>query len=619
MGLGNSFASFVNGFAGGVDTRHRWEDRRAAQERQKVLDGYEAERQKRLAEQHGWAGEQQGWAKDRHGVFMDQSADANRIRDQEWGDFQSTRSALDAAVGAADAGLGAPPPPDSPGVMTLLPTEGAAPGPVERAAATGYGIQPGAAKGTHPLIVETPGYGIAPGKAPGQAAVAPAPVQRAPTDGLGAAPADTPLLGDAGDGKVVALRAPRDAAEKKALAEAAVAKRLIQGDEAAARQTRIDAAGNARLQEGGVAHALRLDEGHEWGLPGNAGADIREGAKTVARGAVTVADTAANMGLKGVRQVNGPVNAITRWITGKDFGQPENVDTLNRNAPDFPTPKVKENEVAAGAAQVAEAVTATPAGAAAAAAVPDLGAKPGQSFTPAQIDKGATTWMQSYRDNGLPVITKELMRQGKFEAAESLRTFVNDAAAQDGMKAWSGAVFAAMSGDIDTAADLMIDAYNANGYFDDGYQIDKAQTQLIKADDGEVMGVRLAMVNQQTGETVVQEAEISDLIQRGLWLLSPEKAAEQYLARQQALKDRLIELDAERRKAGVDLIKQDNAAALRVAEDAYKKLTDPLTAPRDEKGQPLPPPTWDEFLAERFGQGAPADVEPVPMLRAPQR
>lgn len=613
-GLGGGFASFVNGFVGGRDTRNRWEDRKREIGRQEVLDGYEAERQKRLGDQHGWAGEQHVWARDRHGVFMDQSADADRLREQEWGDFQSTRGALDAAVNAADAGLGAPPlPGGEPGVMTLLPVAPTAqPGPVERAAASGYGIQPGVAKGTHPLIIETPGYGIAPGQAPGVASVTPAAVQRAPTEGLGAAPSDARLLSDAGNGKVVATRAPRDAAEKRQIVEAAKAGTLVQGDEAAARQTQIDAAGTARQQESGVARALRRDEDHEWGKPGNAGADIAEAAKLPARGAVAVADVAVNQGLKGVRQVNGPINAITRWITGKDFGQPENVDTLNRNAPDFPAPKVKENEIAAGAAEVAEAVTATPAGAAAAAALPDLGAKPGQSFTPAQIDKGASTWMQSYRDNGLPVITKELMRQGKFEAAESLRTFVNDAAAQDGMKAWSGAVFAAMSGDIDTAADLMIDAYNANGYFDDGYQIDKAQTQLIKADDGEVMGVRLALVNQQTGETAVQEAEISDLIQRGLWLLSPEKAAEQYLARQQALKDRLIAMEEERRKAGTDIIMEDQKAANRAALEIYK-------AHIGLDGQPTI--SYEDALAMATG-AAPAaarGAEPVPMLRAPQR
>lgn len=614
-GLGAGFASFVNGYVGGRDTRDRWEDRKRNIEREKVLDGYEAERQKRLADQHGWAGEQQVWARDRHGVFMDQSADADRIREQEWGDFRATRSALEQADAAAEAGLGAPPLPGGDPVTHLLPADPAAttqPGPVERAAASGFTITPGAARGTRPLIKETPGYGIVPGQAPGQASVAPAPVQRAPVDGLGAAPADAPLLADAGDGKVVALRAPRDAAEKRMIADAAKAGTLVQGGEAAARQAQIDAAGTARQQEGAIARGLRRNEGHEWGLPGNAAADIAEAAKLPARGAVTVADAAANMGLKGVRQINQPINAITRWITGKDFGQPVDADTLNRNAPDFPAPKVKENEIAAGAAEVAEAVTATPSGAAAAAALPDLGVKPGQSFTPAQIDRAATSYMQSYRDNGLPVITKELMRQGKFAEAESLRTFVNDAAAQDGMKAWSGAVFAAMSGDIDTAADLMIDAYNANGYFDDGYQIDKAQTQLIKADDGEVMGVRLAMVNQQTGETVVQEAEISDLIQRGLWLLSPEKAAEQYLARQQAIQDRLIELDAERRKAGTEIIKEDQKAANRAALEIYKAHIGP-------DGQPTI--SYDEALAMATGAapGGAHDTEPVPMLRAPQR
>lgn len=140
----------------------------------------------------------------------------------------------------------------------------------------------------------------------------------------------------------------------------------------------------------------------------------------------------------------GPLRSVSRWMTGKDaVDAPERFDTLNRNAPAFPDapatiPKDADEgqaAVATGAESVLQAATETPAGAAAMEAMPALGVQPGQPMTPAQIDRAAQSHMQSYRDNGLPIITRELMRQGRFEEAENLRTFVNDAAAQDGMKA----------------------------------------------------------------------------------------------------------------------------------------------------------------------------------------
>lgn len=601
MAFGNSFASFVDGFVGGRDTRHKWEDRKAAHERQKVLDEYEAERQKRLAETHGWSRDQHGWAQDRHGAAMDIEAHNRRMRDQQWGEAQDMRGALSSALGAAEAGMAAPS-----GSTTGSPVEPLGlmppPGPIEQAAvaaaAAPLGALPGSAAGSPTAT--------APSVAPRVAPTAP--------PALGAAPDVGPLLMDRGDGKVVALRIPRDAEERRALAEAAKAGRLTMDDEAAARQDQIDAAGAARQQEGAVARTLRRDEDHEWGLPGGAGGDIREAAKLSARGVVSAADAAVNMGLRGVRQVNAPVNAISKWISGKDFGSPSNADTLNRNAPifpDAPVPKAKEQEVAAVGAEVVQAATATPAGEAAANAMPDLGVKPGAALSPTQMDRAATSFMQSYRDNGLPIITKELMKQGKFAEAESLRTFVQDAAAQEGMKAWSGAVFAAMSGDIDTAASRMIDAYNSAGYFDDGFEIVKDQTSLIRADDGEVMGLRLAMRNQQTGEVTVQESEVSDLIQRGLWLLSPEKAMEQHLAQQTAIQTRLMEMDAERRKVGADLIRDDQKAANTAALKIYE-------AHIGLDGQPGI--TYEEALAMASGaaasNGRPDEAMP-PMLRRP--
>ncbi|WP_103173774.1 hypothetical protein [Paracoccus sp. SY] len=203
MGLGNSFASFVNGFASGRDIRHKWEDRADEKERQKVLDGYEAERQKRLGEahgwdrdRHGWAGEQQDWARDQHGwsrethiANMGVEADNNRVRDRQWDDFIGDRAAAASAWEAMQGGLGAAPAEAAPAV-NLTPVTAQQPGPVERAASVSLGLPPEGREQNHngrlllPPMKAQGGYSIQPG-----AAVAPAPVQRTPAEGLGAAPA----------------------------------------------------------------------------------------------------------------------------------------------------------------------------------------------------------------------------------------------------------------------------------------------------------------------------------------------------------------------------------------------------------------------------------------------
>ncbi|TJZ85839.1 hypothetical protein [Paracoccus hibiscisoli] len=626
MSLGNGFASFVNGFVGGRDTRDRWEDRKDSKERQKVLDEYEAERQKRLGDMHGWAGEQHQWAGQTHRSQMTDAQQRQRLADLGWEDTQATRAALAEADAAAFGGMG--------GGMGATPPPANQPGPIQTAAISTQGSPP--TQGGTPQL----GYGAAaegiprpamplrdpatqPQYSHGTAAPVVAP-QRAAQEGMGAAPeaeAD-PLLVENPDGTFTPLRGPRDATEQMALAEAAKAGRLKQGDASADRQAQVDAAGMSRATENPVARALRLDEGNELGGDGMATRNVAQAGKHLNRTAVKAYDAVGNQAVRGGETIAAGVNAISRWMTGEDaVSAPERFDTLNRNAPAFPdapatVPKdADEGQAAAatGAESALEAATSTPAGAAAIEAMPSLGVKPGQPMTPAQIDRAAQTHMQSYRDNGLPIITRELMRQGKFAEAETLRTFVNDAAAQDGMKAWSGAVFAALSGDVDTAAARMIDAYNSSGYFDDGFEIVKDKTDLIRDDDGTVMGLRLTRRNQSTGEETTEEGTIGDVIERGLWLLSPEQAAQQYMAQQQAIAVRLAEMDAERRELGGDIIKeqakQADANALKLIE---------LTA--DSLGQPTM--TLEEARAAIAGQGAPEEgsaEDDVPMLRRPER
>ena len=69
-------------------------------------------------------------------------------------------------------------------------------------------------------------------------------------------------------------------------------------------------------------------------------------------------------------------------------------------------------------------------------------------------------------------------------------------------------------------------AYNASGYFDDGMDVVKEKSTLIKNDAGDVVGVTLTMRNQATGEEITQTDSIDGFIQKAAWIPSPEKAFE---------------------------------------------------------------------------------------------
>ncbi len=94
------------------------------------------------------------------------------------------------------------------------------------------------------------------------------------------------------------------------------------------------------------------------------------------------------------------------------------------------------------------------------------------------------------------------------------------------MTAWGRGMFAALQGDADGAADAFMDAYNASGYFDDGMDVVKDKSTLIKDDAGEVVGVTLTMRDQATGEEFSQTDTIDGFIQKAAWITSPEKAFE---------------------------------------------------------------------------------------------
>lgn len=635
MAFGTGFGALVNGFIDGGNIRHQWDDRKDGKKRQAVLDGYEAERQKRLGDLHGWDAETHdwnrdrfGWEGDRHGVYMGQEADADRLRDQAWADDSAMREAYAAAAEAASTGMmprGLPeayaPPP--------------APGPVEQAANAGSGLIPQPGPSGRP-------YGITPGVATGAAGQYPRGFSGAQPNGPAADPRG--YSPQPGADQVHVGVEQRDYPFSPSYSDPGAIRTL--GTPGEGRMLPSERPGASRAtaappeEARGIAEIL---ERRESGLPdighnGKFGEDMAELAKLPARGAVRAADFAANAGARGVRQVLAPVNAMAEWVTGEKLVEPpKNVDSLDtgrpraNGTPDVPaaapkpptTPEGKpmdqtQTEAATAATAVLSEVVETTPGMAEAAEAVTRGLRPGARLTTRQRATGAQTFMQSYRDNGAPMVIKEMMRQGQFAQAETLRTFVDSAATTEGMDAWAGAVFAAQQGDVETAVDGIITAYNSNGYYNDGFEIDRERTELIRADDGEVMGIKMVVRDQATGEEIVTEESIPGLLEKGLWIMSPQKAAENFMTRQEAQRAQLIELDAARREAEGEIVTEDHKSAQTAARTAYAKLGDPMTAPRDAEGNPLPTPSWPEFLEQFMGGSG---VEPalggadVPVMR----
>lgn len=633
MAFGNGLASFVGGFVDGRNIRHGWDDRKDAKERQKVLDGYEAERQKRLADLHGWDAETQDWNRDLHGVAMTQAEQQQRAFEQAWGDDQAMRDAWAAAADAADTGM-SPPVAQERGLPVTAYTP--PPGPAEQAAMSGSGLieQPGPSGRPYRI---NPGVAVgAAGQYPrgfsgpqpnGPAAPAPgySPQPGADQVHVGIEQRDYPFSPNYSDpGSMRTLGTPGEG-------------RMLPSERPGASRATAAPPEEAR----GIAEILARRES---GLPdiGNKGKfseDMGELAKLPARGAVRVADAAANAGARGIRQVLAPVNAMSEWVTGEKLVEPpKNIDSLDTGRPradgkpDVPavapkpptTPEGKpmdqtQAEAASTASSVLEQVVTETPGMAEAAEAVTRGLRPGARLTPRQRATGAQTFMQSYRDNGAPLVIKEMMRQGQFTQAETLKTFVDSAATQEGMDAWAGAVFAAQQGDIETAVDGLITAYNSNGYYNDGYEIDRERTELIRADDGEVMGIRMVVRDQNTGEEIVTDESIPGLLEKGLWVMSPQKAAENFMERQAAVRAQMLEMDAARREAEAGIVGKDYDAAIAVAKKRYEQLSDPMTAPRDAEGNPLPIPSWPEFLEQFMGGGGVEAVDlggaDVPVMR----
>ena len=630
-GIGSALSVLVGGFIDGRNVRHGWEDRKDNKKRQERLDQIRDAQERRSEEAHRVNLEGAG-------LINDSRRQANRATEQGWDDSEAMRDALDAADAAATAGIvpmGATPAPvvpvgpQGPALIPSTPpsTSGQPVVPAAPAQPTASSAQP--APTSQPLsfgAVPAAGNDVLAGGA-GSDALAAAPPQPRLSFGAPSAPAGDPLFEQGADGKMIARRVPKTAEERKQIADLAREGRLGMAPDRAQQQQGIDAGADPSAPSVSSVPFVR---------------DMQALGSGVAATGSLWGEQALNAFSDAADTVNKPFRMASEYFTGTDFigaapradlnGDGRNTSIVSpvadimRPAPETPAkaaaalaaepdPSGKSKsaaQVAQTASDTMDAVGDSPAMKAAADALPvgELGATPGRPMTEGQRNEMADSYMESYRKNGAPLVMRELVRQGRIEEAEKFDQFIRSQQAQEGMDHWMRGVVAAQAGDIDTAADSLMDAYKSSGYFADGYEIDKQITSLIKDESGEVVGINLSVRNIKTGEVINPTDTITGFMEKAIWMTSPEKAFEAAMEAQAKMQTAMIEAEKDRQKAATDVIKGqfdwDNRAAIEIYKGGIGL---------DGK----PTMTWPEAQAATQGGGASAipDSE-VPVLRAPR-
>lgn len=733
MAIGNALQAAVNGFIGGREVKHGWEDRKINQKRQARLDELREAAEVRAQESHGLDMETGG-------LMNTARRQSIRQTDQNWGDDQSLRGVLSEADQAATAGMAGAAAPDlsaslDPAVVSTsgggllaqqiaeaqraatTPALGAIrPSPTDDRAQSIAEHRRGQPAPATPAVARRPQSAapdpaaivaaatepalgaIRPGPQPSQSREVQGPSDPRPAIRAATQPArsvlSTPQTDDraqaisehrggqmmpmgairpapAGsadeflsalpDGTYAANRQPQTAEEQRQLIELAKQGKLGMSATRQAQQREIDA-------------TAALDMPYDWGQPGRmlqdadrAGRIGRRESNKVLAGA---GEMVANQAIGAMQGVNAPFQALSRYATGEDrIGAPQRVDLTGdgkkssmatpfaeswgviRSDDTKPPKKVStpaHAPAAAGdaapeavkaastaAAQVIDAVAdAQPSTKAALEAMPAaaLGVSKTVPMTEPQRAKAAKTYMQSYRENGAPRVIRELMRQGRLKEAQDFDQWVKDGRAEEGMTAWGRGMFAALQGDADGAADAFMDAYNSSGYFDDGMDVVKGKSAIIKNEAGDVVGVTLTMRNQATGEEFTQTDSIDGFIQKAAWITSPEQAFEASQARLQAQQQALLKAEEERRASARKLVEDNYTQTVSLARDMFAKSQAAAKAAQEAamltgKAEDVPPPmSWDEAFreAQRIMVDGPGPAEdpaasepPVVARRAP--
>lgn len=193
-------------------------------------------------------------------------------------------------------------------------------------------------------------------------------------------------------------------------------------------------------------------------------------------------------------------------------------------------------------------------------------------------DKQTASVLDYYRREHAPKVVEKLRAQNKLDEANAYEKWIDSEATQEGQKHWANAVIAARAEDAQGVADNLIKAYNAKGYFDNGY----TATGKMRTDDGgNITGVDIDITNDQTGQKHSTFLDNETLFKRGLDFMSPESVMKQGMEQidavnkarqQQAAKEADMRRDIQK-KVIEKQIAQGNPDILKRLESAQRRIT----------------------------------------------
>ena len=148
--------------------------------------------------------------------------------------------------------------------------------------------------------------------------------------------------------------------------------------------------------------------------------------------------------------------------------------------------------------------------------------------TAAQAQRQQASFIEDYAKNQVPKIVKFYLGRGERDKADAYQKWADDTLVKEAMKDWAGAVHAASVGDDEGFINGIVGAYNAKGYFDDGYEIVREGSGIQRDEaTGAVTGAQVTFKDRNTGKVFTQDFGAGeDLYRLGVDMLSPEQVFE---------------------------------------------------------------------------------------------
>jgi len=557
--------SFVGGFTSGVDTRHKWDDRKRNQKFEDEDRAWADENRDWSREDRGWTEELRDWDREDRDHTLSQRDRARkeqqRLDDLAAAERQAYADAFDSAKGAAAA-----PPPrrtidhDTFGQvnhnLSFGPTVGAPQPPAPALAAPGQPMQPN----------QTDVPPVAPG---GEGPMV------APRRGL---------PGEVGSPDHSHLTVPR--AEDPAGGGGETPQITI-GDWRQMSRSEREAAGLPTSEIGAQIFFKRFQEGilpgshpsvdmppkgvraNDGGIPSDPGMPpplenppVRPAPRSIdgSSGPAMTTPTAPGTPMPSTPQQDPGVNRMpqpqmpvpaplgpTDGTSPRQPGQPVPTDAPNRPGPEQAAPAGTEIAATLGAPAGQDPapeipVEAAPSVKAAESMIPAIAPNrrsvdgstltfgdTAQTRAPTKAEKGRAsaavkTFMDQYIETSVPQLVEFYLRNGLVEKAQAFDKWAKDSETQKNIAHWSKGVFAASIGDEKGMLSSFMTYYNG---INDGVTVVEDESGFTKDAEGNNNGIDFTFSNDKTGETWKQHIEGTEgLLQQGIYGLAPERMFE---------------------------------------------------------------------------------------------